>query len=106
MADMKDNVFEEGESDFEGTAIFTLTDDDGNEQDFALVGSLEVEEAVYMALIPVDEKGLPEGDEHVILKCIEEDGEKVLVTIDDDEEFDRVVDMFNDELFFDISYDD
>ena len=106
MADMKDNVFEEGESDFEGSAIFTLTDDDGNEQDFALVGSLEVEEAVYMALIPVDEQGLPEGDEHVILKCIEEDGEKVLVTIDDDEEFDRVVDMFNDELFFDISYDD
>ena len=90
MADMKDNVFEEGESDFEGTAIFTLTDDDGNEQDFALVGSLEVEEAGEMTLYFRNF----------------ENGEDILETIEDDEEFDRVVDMFNDELFFDISYDD
>ena len=33
-----------------------------------------------------------------ILKIVEENGEEVLVTIDDDDEFDRVADAFDNEM--------
>ena len=36
----------------------------------------------------------------------DEDGEMMLVTIDDDDEFDAVADIFDDELFSDIDYDE
>ena len=86
--------------------IYTLTDDEGNERHFALLGTLEHEGAVYKALVPVNEKGEEESEEYVILKCgVDEDGEDVLETIEDDEEFDRIADIFDDE-FSDIFYDE
>ena len=57
--------------------IYTLTDEDGNE----------------------------ESEEYVILKCgVDDDGEEILETIEDDEEFDKIADIFDDE-FADIFYD-
>lgn len=89
--------------EFYGDEIFTLTDEDGNENEFELLGSTEIDGCTYLALEPVAEN--PEG-EYVILK-MEKDGEEdILVTIDDDDEFDRVADYFEDELFSEISYDD
>ena len=87
---------------FETEDIYTLTDEDGVEKQFQLLGSCEIDGHEYLALIPLEE----EGDEYVILKLeVDEDGEEVLVTIDDDEEFDRVADLFEDELFGEIDYD-
>ncbi|MBR5252525.1 MAG: DUF1292 domain-containing protein [Clostridia bacterium] len=86
--------------------IYTLTDDDGNELHFALLGTLEHEGEVYKALVPVNEKGEEESEEYVILKCgVDENGEDILETIEDDEEFDRIADIFDDE-FSDIFYDE
>ena len=86
--------------------IYTLTDDDGNELNFALLATLEQDGAVYKALIPVDENGEETSDEYVILKVsVDEDGEDVLETIEDDEEFDRIADIFDDE-FADVFYDE
>ena len=86
--------------------IYTLTDDDGNELNFALLATLEQDGAVYKALIPVDENGEETSDEYVILKCgVDEDGEDVLETIEDDEEWENVADIFDDE-FANIFYDD
>ena len=86
--------------------IYTLTDDDGNELHFALLGTLEHEGGVYKALVPVNEKGEEESEEYVILKCgVDENGEDILETIEDDEEFDRIADIFDDE-FSDIFYDE
>ena len=54
-----------------------------------------------MALVPVGE-----DEEYVILRSeIDENGEESLVTIDDDDEFDRVADIFDDELFSEVDYD-
>ena len=89
-----------------GADFITLTDDEGNELNFALLASLEHEGAEYKALIPVDENGEETSDEYVILKVsVDEDGEAVLETIEDDEEFDRIADIFDDE-FADVFYDD
>jgi len=86
--------------------IYTLTDEDGNELHFALLGTLENEGNTYKALIPVNENGEEESDEYVILKCtVDENGEDMLETIEDDDEFERIADIFDDE-FADIFYDD
>lgn len=87
---------------FETEDIFTLTDEDGVEMQFSLLGSCELDGKEYFALIPIEEG----TDEYVILKKeTDENGEELLVTIDDDEEFDRVADIFEDELFNEIDYD-
>lgn len=113
MMEKNDGLFN-GENDIEkieseeeyDPEIYTLTDEDGNELQFALLGTLEHEGEVYKALIPVNEDGEEESEEYVILKCaVDEDGEDILETIEDDEEFDRIADIFDDE-FSDIFYDD
>lgn len=88
--------------------IFTLTDEEGNENQFELIGSRELDGVTYMALIPIDEKGADnEEGEYVILKVeLDDDGEEVLATIDDDDEFDRIADIFDDELFGEVDYDE
>ena len=86
--------------------IFTLTDEEGNELNFALIGSLEHEGEEYKALIPVDENGEETSEEYVILKCVtDESGEVLLETIEDDDEWERIADIFDDELAS-IFYDD
>lgn len=83
--------------------VFTLTDEEGNESDFELIGTLEIDGTKYVALLPVEGT----EDEYVILKLTEdEDGDEVLVTIDDDDEFDKVADAFEDEFMGEIDHDE
>lgn len=82
--------------------IVTLTDDDGNESEYELIGETESEGSTYYALAPADN-----DEEYVILKLErDEDGEEILSTITDDDEFDRVASIFDDELYEDIDYDE
>ena len=86
---------------------FTLTDEDGNEIDFELIGSGEVDGVMYYAMIPVEEAEDENRDtfEYVILKSeVDENGDESLFTIDDDEEFDRVADFFDD-MFSTVDFD-
>lgn len=94
---MADELFE--------SDVFTLTDEEGNEDDYELIGTVEVDDVTYYALIPCtdDDK---EAEEYIVLRGEkDEDGEDVLVSIEDDEEFDRIADIFDDE-FADIDYDE
>ncbi len=85
--------------------VYTLTDEEGNQTEFRLLESCEFEGHVYRALAPIDEEGNDVGDEYVILRCeADEDGEECLVTIEDDDEFDSVADIFDDN-FADIDHD-
>ena len=90
----------------EEVLVYTLTDDEGNESDFELIGSVELDGKTYYALIPYTEDDA-EPEEYIVLraeKSEENPEEEILVSIDDDEEFDRVADIFDDE-FADIDYD-
>ena len=90
---------------FDEEEIYTLTDEEGNETQFELLGSHELDGVVYLALVPIGE-GNKEDEEYVILRMDQdENGEDMLVTIDDDDEFDRIADIFDDELFGEIDYD-
>ena len=99
MADMEKDIQQESE---ELVDVFTLTDDEtGEEQDFELLAEATIEGCRYYALAPIDE----EAEEYVILKVTEEGDEPILESIDDDDEFERVEEYFNDLLFSDIDYD-
>ena len=86
---------------------YTLTDEEGNELQFEVIGSAEINGTTYYAMIPVDDQPDEEDVyEYVILKAEkDEDGEDVLVTIDDDDEFDDVADYFDDMLSDEADYD-
>lgn len=87
----------------ENEELFTLTDEEGNESQFALIGQLELDDQIYLALIPADNE---DADEYVVLKVeVDENGEETLVTIDDDEEFDRVADAFEDQFMGEFDLD-
>ena len=82
--------------------VFTLTDEEGNESDFEFIGRIELDDNIYVALIPVDGG----EEEYVILKVeTDENGEEMLITIEDDEEFDKAADAFEDEFMSEIDYD-
>ena len=87
---------------FDKENIFTLTDEEGNESEFELLGELNIDDNTYLALIPLD----GDEDEYVILKVeVDENGDELLVTIDDDDEFDRVADAFEDTFMGEIDLD-
>ena len=94
------------EKEFEGE-YYTLTDEDGNELQFEVIGSAEIKGCMYYAMVPVDEMTADaEFCEYVILKAEkDENGEDVLVTVDDDDEFDDIADYFDDMLSDEADYD-
>lgn len=99
--DENKNILDETEE----TEKIMLTDEDGVESEFELIGSAEINGNQYFACVPT-EGGDPEYLEYVILKLvIDEDGEEMLVTIDDDDEFEDVADYFDDALADEIDLD-
>ncbi len=87
---------------------YMLTDEDGNEHEFELIGSGEVDGVMYYAMIPAEDADNVDNDylEYVILKSeVDENGDESLFTIDDDEEFDRIADFFDD-MFSTVDFDE
>ena len=78
--------------------LFTLEDEDGNEQVFELLDVLEYEDNTYYALVPYygdDEDALAQDDgEFVILKTEEVNGEEMLVSIEEDAEYETIGNKF------------
>ena len=77
--------------------IFTLTDEDGTEHEFELMDVMEENGTVYYALVPYfedPESMIEEDTELVVLKIAEENGEEYLATIDNDEEYERIGNIF------------
>ena len=86
--------------------IVSLVDENGVEADFEIIGNIENEGTTYFALIPVE----GDGEEYVILKAVpsengDEDEFEDLISIEDDEEFDRIADIFDDLLMEEYDYD-
>ena len=89
-----------------GPNFVTLTDDEGNDIELEYVDALEHNGTTYMAFFPVveeDSEDEENEDEYglVILKSQMENGEEFLVTIDDEEEIDKVYDLFMEQILSD-----
>ncbi|MBR1530285.1 MAG: DUF1292 domain-containing protein [Oscillospiraceae bacterium] len=77
--------------------IFTLTDEKGVDQEFELMDIMEENGTIYYALVPYSEDPdavIEDDTELVVLKVAEENGEEFLSTIDDDEEYERIGNIF------------
>ncbi|PWM41651.1 MAG: DUF1292 domain-containing protein [Clostridiales bacterium] len=84
-----------------GNDFVVLTDEDGREIEFEVLGSIDLEGMTYVGLIEQFEdpqQQLESDGRMVVLKAIEDDnGEELLVTIDD-EELARVLPAFEEAL--------
>ncbi len=99
---MQDNQNNIPEEELEAS-IITLTDEEtGEKLDFVLIAEATIEDKLYYALMPKDDE---ESEEYVILRVTEDNDDLILETVDDDEEFEKVEDYFNDLLFNEIDYD-
>lgn len=88
-------------NEFGAGMLYTLEDEEGNEQEFEVLGELEYEDAVYCALIPYYEKEedlIQDDGEFVVLKKEMIDGEEMLCTIEDDAEYEAVGALFEQQL--------
>lgn len=87
-----------------GPNFVTLTDDEGKEIELEYIDALEMNGETYMAFFPVVEEGKEEDEDEyglVILKQAIEDGEEILVTVDDEDELNAVYDKFMEQLMED-----
>lgn len=85
------------DSEFFEPTNYTLIDEEGIEHQFELLDSLEENGITYYAMTPVlsDPQALEDSDgELIILKGETHEGEEVLVTIDNEEEHDRIGNCF------------
>ena len=85
-----------------GNDILTLEDETGAEHSFEVLDAFDTGEIRYLALTPVfdgPEELLEDSGDLVIVKVItDENGEEILVTIDNEEEMDEVADIFMERL--------
>ena len=82
-----------------GSDFITITDDEGKEYELEVLSTLEYKGCTYMAVIPAGDSQDSLQLEVSILKSIEEDGEPILCTIDDEQELEAVYDLIMDSLY-------
>lgn len=73
----------------------TLIDEDGKEHRFNLLNILEMEGLKYAVMVPEQQANEDEEEAFIFRLETDEDGEEVLVDIEDDEEFNRVCELLN-----------
>ena len=81
-----------------GSDYISITDEDGKEYELEVLAELEYEGSRYLALVPAGEGDDEEELEVSILKSVEENGEPLLVTIDDDDLLDTIFNLFVERL--------
>ena len=80
--------------------IIQTKDENGEEQNFELIDVFTVGERDYAALIRVDAEGNEDEDEEelILMRLIEEDDSYTFEEIEDDAEFEAVVEAFENEV--------
>jgi uncharacterized protein YrzB (UPF0473 family) len=92
-----------------GPDLITLLDEEGEEHNFEILDSAELDGYNYMALVPVPEKPedvLDDTGELVILRVVEDDGEEFLEAIEDEDEFNRIGAFFTERLSDTFDFED
>ena len=81
--------------------IYTLSDENGVEQTFELLDTLEENGTVYYAMVPVydnPEDSITGDAELIVLKLEDPNDEETLISIDDDDEYERIGNIFLERL--------
>ncbi len=80
-----------------GSDYITVTDDDGNEFELELLDSIEFEGSAYTVFLPANIDSMDTQDPDygfIILKNIEENGEELFGSVDDEDELNRVYEYY------------
>ncbi|MDF2546059.1 MAG: hypothetical protein K0R93_957 [Anaerosolibacter sp.] len=75
--------------------IVTFVDEDGKDVEFEVVDYVELDDNRYALLAPVGDE-----DDAYVYKVVEVDGKEEYVVVDDDDEFERVLEEY--ESLFDV----
>ena len=84
-----------------GNNIVSVLDDEGNEHQFEILDAIETDDGRYVALLPIyteAEAAIEDDGELVILEVVNDEGEDLLVPIEDDEVFENIADAFQERL--------
>lgn len=84
-----------------GNSLVTVLDDEGNEHQFELLDAIETDDGRYVALLPIyteAELALEDDGELVILEVVDDEGEDLLVPIENDEVFESIAEIFQERL--------
>lgn len=73
----------------------TLVDEEGKEHRFSLINILEMEGMKYAVMVPEQQASENEEEAFIFRLETDEDGEEVLVDIEDDEEFNKVCELLD-----------
>ena len=82
-----------------GSDFISIVDDDGKEYELEVLSTLEWNGSTYMAVIPAEDSQDTLELEVSILKSVEEEGEPILCTIDDEQELETVYGLIMDSLY-------
>ena len=80
-----------------GPDFITLSDEDGVEKEYEVLDAVEYEGKQYVALIPAEED-LLDALELLILEVQDDNGEDVLVSLEDEELYNELFDVFSERL--------
>lgn len=84
-----------------GADLVTVADEDGKEHQFELIDAIETDDGRYVALLPIyddPEETLNDDGELIILEVTEENGDDMLVQIEDEELFEEIAEIFEERL--------
>ncbi len=85
--------------------VIVLTDDEGNETEFEFIDLIELDGKEYVVLLPTEEEENEEG-EVVILKVEAQGEEESYVSVDDEEEANKVFEMFKEKFKDEFEFED
>ena len=80
-----------------GENYISLIDEEGKEIEFKVIDELDADDNTYVALeVPPDDPVayLNSDGSLLIMKVIEENGEEILALLEDDEEYEKISDIF------------
>ncbi len=100
--DLNDNDFEELE---DGYDIVALTDENGNEVEYAVIGATKHKDTEYLLIVELSAVEDEEADASIIKKIQEDNEDFVFALVEDDSEFEEVAALFADNNeYFDFSW--
>lgn len=83
-----------------GSDFLTIVDENGKEYELEVLSTLEYNGCSYVAVIPAGSGDDEEASLEVsILKSVEEDGEPLLLAIEDEQELETVYGLIMDSLY-------
>ena len=89
-----------------GAEIISITDEDGQEFELEVLARVDYKGNEYLALTPANASDEAEELEVSLLKAVIENGEPILVAVEDEEELETVYDLLMEQVFSDEDEED